>query len=242
MSLLRRLLKPRTVQSWLEEAIQAAQGRLSLALIEGPEVLAAGGPDADLVARAPHELMTFDLVAPELRAQARLLLLPAPDADPSLCRALGALLARALHQMVQQGLALRAANAETLDQYRENALLHRAASTLNQSLLLPEVTRALLAECAGGAAGAEMGLVLAYDDELGRYMPLESFGPAAEAGLERVAAGALFLEIMERGRGEIVNDLAADPRWQNEVPGLSCLLCLPLKSAGHWAGGLVMGS
>jgi HD-GYP domain-containing protein (c-di-GMP phosphodiesterase class II) len=239
---LRRLLKPGVLTSWLEEAHAASQGRLSLAVLDGQETLAACGPERDLARRPAGELLAFGLGAGEAAGQGRLLLLPGPEADHALCQGLGRLLARSLREAVERGLALRAANAETLEQYREAALLRRAATTLNQSLRLPEVTQALLAECSSGAAGAELGMVFSLDDAQGQYEPLGSFGPAEETSLHLIAESALFKEVMGGARGEIINDLAADPRWQNEVPGLAALLCLPLKSPGHWAGGLVLGS
>jgi HD-GYP domain-containing protein (c-di-GMP phosphodiesterase class II) len=242
MSVLRRLLKPGVLASWLEEAHAAVQGRLSLAVLDGQEVLAICGPERDLAHRPADKLMVFDIGAGEATRQGRLLLLPGPGADQALCQGLGRLLSRSLREVVERGLAHRAANAETLEQYREAALLRRAANTLNQSLRMPEVAQALLTECAGGAAGAELGMVFSFDDEHQRYEPLGSFGPAKESALHSIAESALFREVMRGTRGEIVNDLAADPRWQGEVPGLASLLCLPLKSPGHWAGGLVLGS
>ncbi len=242
MSVLRRLLKPRVLASWLDEARVVAGDRLSLAVLDGQEILAACGPDTNTAVWPPQEVLSYDIGSGETTGLARLQLLPGPEADRGFCGGLGRLLSLSLRETVARGLALRAANAETLDQYRETALLHRAATTLNQSLHLPEVTQALLTECENGPGGAELGMVFTYDKEVGRYEHLGLFGPADEISLHLIADSELFRDVMRQGRGEIVNDLDADHRWRNEVQGLVSLLCLPLKSPGHWSGGLVMGS
>lgn len=129
-----------------------------------------------------------------------------------------------------------------MDKYREIELLHQATQSLNTSLRLRDVTRALIEECRRGAIPAEMGIVVLKEKGNLGGQHIDSFGPADEVGLSEVRRSRLYREAMARSTGEIVNELASDSRWGNEVPAVHSLLIIPLVSPNLLVGSLVLAS
>jgi HD-GYP domain-containing protein (c-di-GMP phosphodiesterase class II) len=152
------------------------------------------------------------------------------------------LLAHSLEMLLRQEEARRALASDTLQKYRELALLHRATVGLNASLRLREVGRELLAECQSGALPTEMGMIFLRDPNAETPLPLAAFGQAKESQLERITGSALFADIMREGKGEVINDLGADIRWHGEVSGITALLIAPIVAADSWAGALVLAT
>jgi HD-GYP domain-containing protein (c-di-GMP phosphodiesterase class II) len=152
------------------------------------------------------------------------------------------LLSQSLEMLLGQDEARRALAVDTLQKYRELSLLHRATVGLNASLRLREVGRALLTECQSGALPTEMGMLLLREDASDALAPFATFGPATEFHLERIFGGTLLSDILRSGKGEIVSDLEADPRWHDEAPGLKALLAAPIVAADSLVGALVLAS
>jgi hypothetical protein len=152
------------------------------------------------------------------------------------------ILAQSLEMLLRQEDARRALASDTLQKYRELALLHRATVGLNASLRLREVGRELLAECQSGALPTEMGMIFLRDQNAKAPLPLASFGLAKECQLDRITGSALFADIMRGGKGEVISDLGSDIRWNGEVSGVTALLIAPIVAADSWAGALVLAT
>ncbi|WP_243310451.1 HD-GYP domain-containing protein [Fundidesulfovibrio agrisoli] len=150
--------------------------------------------------------------------------------------------AASLEMLLQQDDARRALASDTLQKYRELSLLHRATVGLNASLRLRDVGRALIGECSSGALPTEMGMIFLRDNGSTTPVPIASFGPAEEHHLERFLTTILFQDIMRTGKGEIISDLVADPRWHDEAPGITAILAVPIVAAENRVGLLVLAS
>ena len=138
------------------------------------------------------------------------------------------------------GEALRRALAgETLAKYREISLLHRATLGLNGSLRPRDVAQALLDECRRGELPAEVGLVFLRSPGETDFVAACAFGDTAGCGLDSVSQSALFRTISSTQKGEIINDLDADSRWDHKSP-LSSMLLSPLVAANRCVGMLVL--
>jgi len=138
------------------------------------------------------------------------------------------------------GEALRRALAgETLAKYREISLLHRATLGLNGSLRPRDVAQALLDECRRGELPAEVGLVFLRSPGETDFVAACAFGDTAGCGLDTVSQSALFRIISSTQKGEIINDLEADSRWDRKAP-LSSMLLSPLVAANRCVGMLVL--
>ncbi|MEW5773805.1 MAG: HD domain-containing phosphohydrolase [Thermodesulfobacteriota bacterium] len=232
-----KLLKPGFLRAFLQDALALAPPSFFLAIqdISGA-VLATHGPLPDDLAPSSPGVNDFPLNLNNTTL-GRLL----AGGDPALAPALGCALAHSLAEAMAREATRRALGEETLELYRESALTNRAVLNLNLSMRLPEVAASLLAECQEGFAPAECGMVFLMNPDTDRYELFDSYGTLPRARLARLPQSGLFTDVLARGKGEIVNELAADPRWAGEVPELTSILLLPLESSGHALGALALG-
>lgn len=151
----------------------------------------------------------------------------------------GAFLAGCLEELLSGEAARRSLASETLLKYREISLLHRATVGLNKSLRPRDVALALLQECQGDDVPADVGMVFLRDAASQGYQPVGAFGPVAACDMAAVARSRLFEDIALAQKGEIINDLARDTRWNGEA-GLQSLLLSPLVTSGQCVGMLAL--
>ncbi len=227
-----KLLKPAFLRVFLQEALDQAPAGFFLTIQDtAGALLASHGPVPEGLDPYTPGASAFAL---ELNGLVLGLLLA--GGDP----ALGRCLSRSLAEAMAREATRRALGEETLELYRESALTNRAVLNLNLSMRLPEVAASLLAECQEGFAPAECGMVYLKNPESDRFELFDSYGTLPRARLSRLSQSALFTDVLAGGKGEIVNDLGADPRWAGEVPELTALLLLPLESSGHVLGALAL--
>ncbi|WP_449241719.1 GAF domain-containing protein, partial [Desulfovibrio sp.] len=162
-----------------------------------------------------------------------------PSGDRLAWRRILDFLAFSLHAASEAEAARRAIADETLQKYRELALLHRSVFALNNTLRLRDTTQALLEECREGAVPADLGCV--FLESGGSFASAGCFG-APSATLGGVPGSRLFREVVESGRGEIVNDLSHDSRWAGEAAGVRAMLVLPIISPVRLVGVLVLAA
>ena len=60
--------------------------------------------------------------------------------------------------------------------------------------------------------------------------------------LQPMAESALFNEVVHSDHGEIINDLSKEKRWDNELPGLSSMILIPISSPNRCEGMLILAS
>lgn len=236
---LAKLLRPGFLGAFLRDALAEAPAATFAAVRdEAGAVLACFGPqpdssrpEADAAAPLFFPLSLGDAVLGSLRL----------GGAPGLGPVLGQALARSLNETMAREATRRALGEETLELYREMALTNRAVLNLNLSMRLQEVAASLLAECQEGFAPAECGMVFLKNPATGGFDLFDSYGTLPRSRLVRLTDSALFASVIEGGKGEIVNELAAEPRWAREVPELTGLLLLPLESSGHVLGALALG-
>jgi PAS domain S-box-containing protein len=240
MAALERLLKPRFLDAYLEAARRTADVPFALSVWSGDDCLAGAAAGRDEPGALTLPLRANGEVAGELVVHA--VPTPAGRGEPpgaDSIREWAAFLATSLQAIIDAQEARRSVSAETLDLYRELAHLHRAAVALNQSLQQVDVAEALLHEMAAGGRPVQAGMVLrrgAMDQSL---EPLRQL--ASDHDLGPVARSRLFLDIIQSGKGEIVNDLAVDPRWAGEVPELRSIMVVPFLAHEECVGALVLG-
>ncbi|MBI4967461.1 MAG: PAS domain-containing protein [Rhodospirillales bacterium] len=241
MTELRRLLKPRFLGDYLAEAVASFPEAVLLAVLEGGKpVAAAGAGDAGRrLAELGDGGARFPLTVNG--ATAGEVVVAAKEGDAAGVDTLARFIARSLQAIVDAEAARRAVSAETLQQYREISLLHRAALALNRSLEAPAVAEALLAEFQDEADPENTGLVLVRS-EGGGFLPLAAFRAEKAPKLSAITESALFQDVVAHGKGEIINDLPSDSRWRNEVPDIFAVLMVPLMARDRCSGALVLAT
>jgi HD-GYP domain-containing protein (c-di-GMP phosphodiesterase class II) len=134
----------------------------------------------------------------------------------------------------------RAVARETLETYREMALLQRAVAELNQSLDPAAVLAALLKEFEGRTA--DYGAVFLFDVESECMRLGQTFGVNAADAFTALQESPLFGDIAGRDTGDILNDLASSALWAGEPREFLSLLWLPLLVRSERLGVLLLAS
>lgn len=150
--------------------------------------------------------------------------------------------AYSIEQLYSMESARRSIADEALNKYRELALLHRSVPRFNTSLRLHDVVRALLNECSRETHPGEMGVIYLNGPKDSPPVPSRSFGFSDKRVLDSLCHSKIFHDVMERGRAEIINDLAKDPRWDQQIEGIRALLVIPLISPNRFEGLLMLAS
>lgn len=133
----------------------------------------------------------------------------------------------------------RALGAEVLHLYREVNLIYSFSEKLAAQLDVDRVAELTLSEARQLIAATD-GVVALLDD-VQTLTTVASFGSAL-SNLPPFARGDGILgAVAASGHGEMVNDVAADPRLVSSTP-IAALVCAPLKVGERVIGLLALGS
>jgi adenylate cyclase len=243
MTTLRRLLKRKFLTEYLDAACGAFEAPLAAAVLsEGRALAASGEGGGDLNAEMPGTVVFPLKVGGKTAGELLMRNCVGESADHGTVRRLGDVLVRSLQALVDAAEAGRAMTAETLEVYRELSLLHRAAVSLNSSLGQSDVARSLLEEFQKGGPASQWGAVFVSEDGGERFSYVDGFGDPGEGLLDDVLASQLFGEIVQSEKGEVLNDLAENPRWDRASAPPATLLVMPLVAHERCTGALVLGS
>lgn len=256
---LTRLLKKPFLRSYLEDALALFGEGCSLAVIHTPDspVLAGFAGPADeetLLSRFVSDSTDPDCIR-ELTVVDTVCGWLLLDSCDGASRPQLDFVARSLCEIMQREFVRRGLGAETLDQYREVALMQRAVAKLNVSLNVRDVALALLGECMATSFPAQHVMVFFRDEENEPFHIIHALSTRGVEYAQRIAESRLFTEILAHDsqnaktgehhgertvKGEIVNDLSGDDRWDIVVPGVNKLLIVPLATSHMVHGALVM--
>ncbi len=143
--------------------------------------------------------------------------------------------ARLLQQFITQEAEKKRLIGETLDKYREINLLYRLSEELTASFDVKVLARLILAEAQKLVRGTGGSLML-WQPDVQRLQTVEVFGDNMDVEfaleLDRGIAGSVFAA----GKGEIVNDVTADPRFIQTSARIASLICVPLKAGDRPIG------
>ena len=120
--------------------------------------------------------------------------------------------------------------------------MHRAAVSLNSSLGQGDVARSLLDEFQKSGPESQWGAVFVSSDDGESFAFIDGFGDPAASLLEDILESQLFGEIVRSEKGEVLNDLAENARWDRASAPPASLLVMPLVAHERCAGALVLGS
>ncbi|THB67321.1 MAG: GAF domain-containing protein [Desulfovibrio sp.] len=244
---LAKLLKPSFLHGFLLDGLTAAGAGFSAAVFDAEDTPIAWA-GVDVSKATPHDEIARHLAESPGQATRELLfggtqvgrlLVSGPgraEQAQGLCR----FLALSLNQLLDQHQLRRSLGEEALEQYREMALINRSVLHLNRSMRVSEVADALLSECESGLGPGFRGLMYFRDEKSDGFTCYGSQGPVDQGGYKFLPGCPLFIEVMAQGRGEIINDLAHDERWNKEVQGIESVLIKPIVVSGEVLGALVL--
>jgi HD-GYP domain-containing protein (c-di-GMP phosphodiesterase class II) len=105
-----------------------------------------------------------------------------------------------------------------------------------------DVVNALIDECRLENYPGELGMIFLLEPSRKVFRLAVQFGFPFGTYLQPMVDSALFQEVAGSGRGEIVNDLEKEARWENELPGLGSMILIPINSPNRCEGVLILAS
>jgi transcriptional regulator with GAF, ATPase, and Fis domain len=131
----------------------------------------------------------------------------------------------------------------TLEHYRELNMLYNLSEKLAASLEVVAVAQTALDE-ASRLITATGGYVMLLDEEQEIVHIVTTFGQVVQSPGKLKPGQGMIGQIAQTGKGEIVNDIQADPRYEPDgiYTTISSLVCAPLKAKNKVTGSLVLVS
>jgi len=133
---------------------------------------------------------------------------------------------------------------EVLDNYREITFLYDLSEKLTASLDIDELVNLLLAEAKElikATSGAVM--LLSNTGNTEELKVVSAFGQEWNRDRLRIPLDESILGVVvKNGLGEIINDVANDPRCMDFEATMSALICIPLISKGRPIGAIALGN
>lgn len=150
-------------------------------------------------------------------------------------------LAASLAAIAELDLEGRALAADSLDKYRELAMLY---SVTDRFLAVPDTEDVARIACeeARRFTRCDGVAVFLLNEEAGTLERVAALGAEVHSRSSLPLDYGLIADILRSGSGEIVNDLAADPRAFGAKNDLRSIACSPLKSKNRVIGLIVAGN
>ncbi|GAB1391983.1 hypothetical protein MASR1M60_01460 [Rhodocyclaceae bacterium] len=206
------------------------------ALWYGGRQLTTIGTGSTALCEETPEVHRFPLML-EGRELGRILLRLPPGTDPAAANAWGDFLVHGLQGVLEAQHARYSIAQETLESYREMALLQRAVGELNHSLKPTAVAASLLREFEDRKDNVNFGAVFLRDADNSQYSVIGSFGHEATQLCAALQSSHLFAAMAEHPQGDIINDLSV-----GEIASFQSLMWLPLSVHGEHLGLLVLAA
>lgn len=228
-------LKAAWARQHFERVAALLEPGASAVLLWGSKRLATLGDQGPELTAATPRAQSFPLLV-EGETYGEVLLLPPLGSDPVKIAGWGNLLAHGLQSVIEAQHARYSVAQETLESYREMALLQRAVGELNHSLKPDSVAASLLKEFDGSRGAVDFGAVFLRNADDNSYGTIKFFGEQADAACSALLSSHLFTAMIEHPQGDIINDLTA------EVIEFQSLLWLPLSVRDKRLGLLVLAT
>ena len=219
-----------------------AGDRCSLAIsFEGEVVIVEGQAAADAFVEDAPGVSSVPIRFDEAHS-GRLFILAGEPREQEECARYLNFLSYSIQELVDMEYARRSIAEEALAKYRELALFHRSVPNINTSLHMRDVVNALIDECRLENYPGELGMIFLLEPSRKVFRLAVQFGFPFGTYLQPMADSFLFQEVACSGRGEIVNDLEMEDRWDNELPGLGSMILIPINSPNRCEGLLILAS
>lgn len=145
-----------------------------------------------------------------------------------------AVIADLLMHLIDRELEVKTLANDALDKYREVNLLYNLSEKLNVSLDIAVVAQTILSEA--------QRLIPANDASIILFGSTRQIFTAEPASTRLLEAQSVIASLAEAGKGEIINDVAADVRLQAQSSLLAALVYVPLKIERGIIGALWVGT
>lgn len=153
-----------------------------------------------------------------------------------------AAIASLVSYLVKQEFEKKELASELLLKYQEIDLLQDISTQITASLNLKEVAQLVIEE-AGELIESTQGSILLLNQKTGFFETLAEFGQGFYPQEPLILGKGIIGTIVQMGKGEIVNNVASDPRFiDTEEQQIKSLICVPLKTKDRVLGAIAIGS
>lgn len=245
MTPFKKYIRPGVLRQFLRKALALAGTQCAFAIdYEGEICLVEGADSMDAFEDGDHIILVSAIRFDDIHAGAVKMRLPlgVSDADQAQHQRTLSFTAYSLQEIIDMERARRLIADEALAKYRELALLHRSVPAINTSLQMREVVGSLITECRRENYPGEVSMVFLSEPGSSQFRLAVQYGLPFMSELQDVADSELFNAVVRSGKGEIINDLQADGRWNDELPGLKSMLIIPIISPNRCEGMLIIAS
>ena len=244
MTPLKKYIRPGVLRNFMRKAFELSGELCPLAIdYEGEVVIVEGQESLDGFGLGNPEVLAAPLQFDDVHHGYLRMRVPAESAaSPEVMGNILKFTAYSVQEIIDMERARRSIAEEALAKYRELALFHRSVPAINTSLRMRDVVGALIEECRRENYPGEFGMVFISEPGSGQFQLAVQFGFPFGSNLQAMVDSELFIQVVEAGKGEIVNDLGADARWQDELPGIGSMALIPIVSPNRCEGLLVLAS
>ncbi len=151
----------------------------------------------------------------------------------------GEAVASLLCYLAKQELEKKNLASELLEKYQEIDLFEDISTQITVSLELREVAQFAIAE-AGKSIASTHGAIVLRDRESGELEIIAEFGEGLSPEQLLMLGEGLIGKIIDRGKGELINDTASDPRFARDREKVSALICAPLMTKERAIGAIAI--
>ncbi|BBD60384.1 two-component sensor histidine kinase [Nostoc sp. HK-01] len=130
---------------------------------------------------------------------------------------------------------------ELLERYQEIDLLHDISIQVTASLNLRQVSRLLIQE-AGQLIPSTGGAILLLNKKTNIFETLAEIGANSYLQHPIKLGEGIIGDIVQMGRGEIINNIVSYPRFIGEQKQFNSLICVPLNVEERVVGAIIIGS
>ena len=244
MTPLKKYIRPGVLRNFMRKAFELSGELCPLAIdYEGEVVIVEGQESPDGFDLGHPEVLSAPLQFDDVHHGYLRMRVPA-GSDAS-AEAMGNILkftAYSVQEIIDMERARRSIAEEALAKYRELALFHRSVPAINTSLRMRDVVGALIEECRRENYPGEFGMVFISEPGSSQFQLAVQFGFPFGSNLQAMVDSDLFIQVVEACKGEIVNDLGEDARWQDELPGIGSMALIPIVSPNRCEGLLILAS
>ncbi len=149
--------------------------------------------------------------------------------------------AKLLSRLACRELEKRTITQDLLSKYKEITLLFKISERIAETLDVTEITNLVLSE-AQQLLPSDGGSLLLLHETTNTLESVASFNSDQRQDVQQLLklGKGLIGQIVASGRGEIVNNVLADPRYVDEAQRYNTLMCVPLKTKDRLIGAIAL--
>lgn len=143
--------------------------------------------------------------------------------------------------LVKQEFEKKSLAKELLERYEEIDLFDELSTQITNSLDIKQIAQLVL-ERISTIIECNIGVFLLLDTQINQLKPIFNFGEFGCFELPITLGKGILGEIIQKGKGEIVNDICQSLKCHDDDIAIRSLICVPLKNKDKVIAAIAVGS